>query len=112
MSRLYLDGKAQLLFTENETNAPLLWNTGGPGFFKDGFHERIVDGRTEAVNPANTGTKAGVWFESTDSRRRQRGVTACASRAAPSSTRSRISRTAWRSGVPRRISTTRICKRT
>ncbi len=65
MSRLYIDGKAQLLFTENETNAPRLWNIGGPGYFKDGFHERIVGGRTEAVNPANTGTKAGVWLECT-----------------------------------------------
>src|SRR3984885_2840026 len=41
MSRLYIDGDAELLFTENETNAPLLWNTGSGGFFKDGFHERI-----------------------------------------------------------------------
>jgi len=65
MSRLYIDGKAQLLFTENETNAPRLWNIGGPGYFKDGFHERIVGGRTEAVNPARTGTKAGVWLECT-----------------------------------------------
>jgi hypothetical protein len=65
MSRLYVDGKAQLLFTENETNAPRLWNIGGPGYFKDGFHERIVGGRTEAVNPAHTGTKAGVWLECT-----------------------------------------------
>jgi len=65
MSRLYIDGKAQLLFTENETNAPRLWNIGGPGYFKDGFHERIVGGRTEAVNPARTGTKAGVWLEAT-----------------------------------------------
>ena len=65
MSRLYVDGQAQLLFTENETNAPRLWNIGGPGYFKDGFHERIVGGRTEAVNPAHTGTKAGVWLEAT-----------------------------------------------
>jgi hypothetical protein len=65
MSRLYVDGQAQLLFTENETNAPRLWQFGGPGFFKDGFHERIVGGRTDAVNPGRTGTKAGVWFEST-----------------------------------------------
>jgi hypothetical protein len=65
MSRLYFDGEAQLLFTENESNAPRLWNTGGPGFFKDGFHDRIVAGRTDCVNPAHVGTKAGVWFQST-----------------------------------------------
>jgi Glycosyl hydrolase family 63 C-terminal domain len=65
MSRLYFDGHADMLFTENESNAPRLWNTGGPGFFKDGFHERIVGGRKDRVNPARTGTKAGVWFQST-----------------------------------------------
>jgi hypothetical protein len=65
MSRLYVEGRAQLLFTENETNAPRLWNLGGPGYFKDGFHERIVGGHAAAVNPGNVGTKAGVWFETT-----------------------------------------------
>jgi hypothetical protein len=65
MSRLYFDGEAQLLFTDNESNAPRLWNTGGQGFFKDGFHDRIVGGRADCVNPARVGTKAGVWFQST-----------------------------------------------
>ncbi len=65
MSRLYFDGNADVLFTENESNAPLLWNLGAPGYFKDGFHERIVGGRTDRVNPAHVGTKAGVWFQST-----------------------------------------------
>ena len=65
MSRWYFDGHAQLLFTENESNAPTLWNTAAAGPFKDGFHERIVSGRLDKVNPGATGTKAGVWFEST-----------------------------------------------
>ena len=65
MSRLYFDGNATLLFTENESNALRLWNTGGAGYFKDGFHERIVDGHADRVNPAQEGTKAGVWFQST-----------------------------------------------
>ena len=60
-SRLYFDGDAQLLFTENETNGQRLWNMAGGGYYKDGFHERIVDGRVERVNPAETGTKAAVW---------------------------------------------------
>jgi hypothetical protein len=60
-SRLYYDGNAQLLFTENETNAVRLWNMTGAGYYKDGFHERIVDGRLDRVNPAKTGTKAAVW---------------------------------------------------
>jgi hypothetical protein len=65
MSRLYFEGDARLLFTENESNALRLWNLGGAGYFKDGFHERIVDGRADRVNPAQEGTKAGVWFQST-----------------------------------------------
>jgi hypothetical protein len=63
MSRLYFDGEAELLFTENETNALRLWNYGGAGYFKDGFHERIVGAKADRVNPAQTGTKAGVWHQ-------------------------------------------------
>jgi len=59
MSRLYVDGNAELLFTENETNAQRLWNCGAAGYFKDGFHERIVHGLLDKVNPAKTGTKVG-----------------------------------------------------
>ncbi|MEP6885845.1 MAG: glucosidase [Gammaproteobacteria bacterium] len=65
MSRLYVDGNAELLFTENETNAPRLWNLPGSGYFKDGFHDRIVDGQRDKVNPAKQGTKAGVWLRTT-----------------------------------------------
>jgi hypothetical protein len=64
VSRLYFDGNAELLFTENESNGRRLWNSGEAGHFKDGFHERIIGGRTDAVNPARTGTKVGVWFQS------------------------------------------------
>jgi hypothetical protein len=64
-SRLYFDGDAELLFTENESNAQRLWNTGCAGYFKDGFHERIIGGHADSVNPTHTGTKAGVWFQST-----------------------------------------------
>jgi len=63
MPRCYLHGEAgsELLFTENETNARRLWGVATHGYFKDGFHERIVDGREQAVNPAHTGTKAAFW---------------------------------------------------
>ncbi len=30
------------------------------GFFKDAFHEYVIAGNKSAVNPAQTGTKAGV----------------------------------------------------
>jgi hypothetical protein len=63
VSRLYFDGDAEVLYTENETNAQRLWNFGGSGYFKDAFHERIVNGHRDRVNPAGTGTKAGVWYQ-------------------------------------------------
>src|SRR5258708_2118350 len=65
VSRLYCDGNADLLFTENESNPQRLWNMGCDGYYKDAFHERIVGGHTDKVNPSLAGTKAGVWFQST-----------------------------------------------
>lgn len=49
------------LFTENETNTARMWGfeqSAGP--FKDAFHDFLVRGRREAVNAAETGTKAGL----------------------------------------------------
>ena len=63
MSRLYFEGNAERLFTENESNAQRLWQYGGAGYFKDGFHAHIVDSQPDRVNPAHTGTKAGVWHQ-------------------------------------------------
>src|SRR6202162_3070394 len=37
VSRLYFDGDAEVLYTENETNAQRLWNFGPGGYFKDAF---------------------------------------------------------------------------
>ena len=64
VTHLYFDGAAELLFTENESNPQRLWNLGGPGYYKDGFHERIIAGKRGCVNPAKTGTKAAVWHQS------------------------------------------------
>jgi hypothetical protein len=64
MSHWYAAGPAEFLFTENESNAPLLWNLGGPGYFKDGFHRRIVHAERGCVNSARTGTKAAAWYQS------------------------------------------------
>jgi hypothetical protein len=61
MTRMYVESEAELLFTENESNAELLWNFAPRGYCKDGFHERIVHGRQDRVNPAKTGTKAAAW---------------------------------------------------
>jgi hypothetical protein len=64
MSHWYAAGAAELLFTENESNAPLLWNLGAFGYFKDGFDRRIVHAERACVNPARTGTKAAAWYQS------------------------------------------------
>jgi hypothetical protein len=52
-----------LLFTDNETNSQRLF--GAPSrtpYVKDAFHEHLVRGRTGAVNPARTGTKAAAHY--------------------------------------------------
>ena len=58
---LYCEDGAQALFTENETNGRRLWQSAGEGYFKDAFHDYIVDGDAGAVNPDRFGTKAGLW---------------------------------------------------
>jgi hypothetical protein len=64
LHRLDCDGTPTLLFCDNETNARR--HFGQPdahGFFKDAFHDYVVHGNKTAVNPANTGTKAGALYE-------------------------------------------------
>src|SRR5262249_51408724 len=60
---LHCDGNPSLLFTENESNAQRLWGQPNPTpYVKDAFHEYVVSGRTQAVNPARTGTKAAAHY--------------------------------------------------
>ena len=62
--QLQFDGDPDLLFTGNDTNAPKLFGAQEQGcYYKDGFHERIVAGRQEAVNPARQGTKVAGWYQ-------------------------------------------------
>jgi hypothetical protein len=58
------DGRApDLLFTENETNAARLFGfPNASPYVKDAFHEYVVHGRTDAVNPQRSGTKAAVHY--------------------------------------------------
>src|SRR5207244_1398841 len=59
--RLYCDGKGDLLFTENESNAERLWSAPNRSeFVKDAFHDFVVCGETSAANPARRGTKAAA----------------------------------------------------
>jgi hypothetical protein len=63
---LYCGGKPELLFTENESNASRLWGQPNPSpYVKDAFHECVVSGRQDAVNPSKTGTKAAPHYRLT-----------------------------------------------
>src|ERR687897_168451 len=56
-------GTPQLLFTNNESNAERLWGASNTTpYVKDAFHEYVVHGRVEAVNPALIGTKAAALY--------------------------------------------------
>jgi len=58
------DREPTLLFCDNETNARRLFGQNdGQGFFKDAFHDYLVHQDRNAVNPAQTGTKAGGLYE-------------------------------------------------
>jgi len=59
----YCDGGPSLLFTENETNTARLFDTPNASpFVKDAFHALVVHGQTDAVNPAQAGTKAAAHY--------------------------------------------------
>ncbi|HEX8164076.1 MAG TPA: hypothetical protein VF538_19550 [Pyrinomonadaceae bacterium] len=56
-------GAYEWLFTENETNAARLFGARNASpYVKDAFHEYVVGGRRDAVNPERTGTKAAAHF--------------------------------------------------
>jgi hypothetical protein len=60
---LYCEGAGELLFTENETNTQRVFNQpNATPYVKDGINNYIVNGEIEAVNPAQTGTKAAARY--------------------------------------------------
>ena len=60
---MYCEGNPGLLFTENESNASCLWDQPNPSpYVKDAFHNYVVSGKQEAVNPSGTGTKAAAHY--------------------------------------------------
>ncbi|MBL8970130.1 MAG: glucosidase [Myxococcales bacterium] len=78
----------QLLFTNNESNRALLWDADNTTpFVKDAFHRYLVDGERGAVDPGQTGTKAGVRHELTlapgESRSIDLRLVRCAPNTAP-----------------------------
>ena len=59
--RLELPEDAEVFFTDNETNAELLYGKHAKSksrFVKDAFHRRLVNGEHDAVNPEQRGTRA------------------------------------------------------
>src|SRR6185437_7450503 len=62
--RLWFEQPAAMLFTENETNTERLYGwAGAERYYKDAFHEYVVHERGDAVNPAESGTKACGWYQ-------------------------------------------------
>ncbi|MFN7930125.1 MAG: glucosidase [Blastocatellia bacterium] len=59
---LYCEGAPELLFTENETNARRLYGIEAEGYAKDGINDYVVNGASQAVNPAQQGTKAAAHY--------------------------------------------------
>ncbi len=61
---LYVSGAAPLLFTDNETNtARLFGHPNATPYVKDGINDAVVAGKQDAVNPAQTGTKAAPHID-------------------------------------------------
>jgi hypothetical protein len=61
--RFVYEGAPELLFTENETNLRRLFGTENSSHYaKDGINDYVVHGATDAVNPAQTGTKAAAYY--------------------------------------------------
>jgi len=58
------EGKAPaFLFTDNETDAAKLFGAKNASpYVKDAFHEAIVQGRKDAINPAELGTKSAAHY--------------------------------------------------
>lgn len=60
---LYCAESRGLLFTENETNLQRLYEQENlSNYVKDGINQYVVHGQTEAVNPAQVGTKASPYY--------------------------------------------------
>ncbi|MGI4728969.1 MAG: MGH1-like glycoside hydrolase domain-containing protein [Janthinobacterium lividum] len=60
----HLQGDAELLFTENETNNERLYHSANTSaFVKDGINDYVVNGNQAAINPEKTGTKTALHYK-------------------------------------------------
>jgi Mannosylglycerate hydrolase MGH1-like glycoside hydrolase domain len=56
-------GQPEMLFTENETNNARLFNSRNrTPYVKDAFHEYVIRGNKDSVNPAKSGTKMAAYY--------------------------------------------------
>jgi hypothetical protein len=63
---LYCEGGPTLLFTENETNAERIFGKPNASpWVKDAINNYLVHGQKDAVNPAQTGSKAAAHYQVT-----------------------------------------------
>jgi hypothetical protein len=61
---LSVEGAADLLFTENDTNKQRLWGVANTSaYVKDGINDYVVHNKLDAVNPAHVGTKAAAHYK-------------------------------------------------
>ena len=62
---LLAEGAPEMLFTENETNFQRVFDLPqGSPYVKDSFHEYVIGGVKQAVNPAQKGTKCAARYRS------------------------------------------------
>ena len=60
---LYAQGDTKLLFTENETNTERLFGVANTSsYVKDGINNYLVEGKKDATNPDQVGTKVAVDY--------------------------------------------------
>ena len=60
---LHFEGTPELLFTENDTNNRRIFDVDNTSpFVKDGINDYIVHSAIDAVNPAQSGTKASAHY--------------------------------------------------
>ena len=60
---LYCDGAPELLFTENETNTQRIFGVANHSpYVKDSINDYLVQGKHDAVNPQQIGTKAAAHY--------------------------------------------------
>ena len=61
---LFCDSVDDLFFTENDSNTERLWSVpNSTPFVKDSINDRVVHGKTDTVNPEQTGTKAAAHYK-------------------------------------------------